>query len=441
MRLKIIAPIIILLLSTLPALSIELVIDFEKAMDLAMKQNKQIRMLKADNEYANLQVKEAYSGAMPVINAIGSYSRYLVIPEMESDFVMDGKPVSFKMALGRKNNYYGSITLDQPLWIAGKIGIAIKIAKLYKEVAEKRVALGEDELKLQVTQVFYGVIVAAEFMDLTKQTENQIESHLRNAKAMFEEGVISEYALLRAEVELANFHPTVTASREAYKMAMEGLRIVLGLEPEEGFTVQGRLEDISPETIELEQALEIAYDSRPDLQQISLQKEMFDQLLQIEQRNQYWPSFFLSLAYTRQAQDDNFEFDNYFWGDGVSAGISVAVPLFDGFKTKSRVQMAKINLKKNGLLTMQVRDGIRMEIKSALSRIYEAQDKLNASQKAVMQAEKGYRIAEVRYQEGISTQVELLDARLAQTQAQTSELAAKYELIVAEAEFNKAIGR
>ena len=435
------APIFIMLLSTLPVLSAESVIDFEKAMDLAMKQNKQLRMLKADNEYANLQVKEAYSGAMPVINAMGSYSRYLVIPEMENDFVMNGEPMSFKMALGRKNNYYGSLTLDQPLWIAGKIGIAIKIAKIYKQVAEKSVALGEDELKLQVTQAFYGVIVAKEFMDLTKQTENQIESHLRNANAMFAEGVISEYDLLRAEVELANFHPTVTASREAYKMAREGLRIVLGLEPGEEFAVQGGLEDISPDTIELEQALTAAYENRPDLQQITLQKEMLDQVLKIEERNQYWPSFFFSAAFTRQAQEDNFAFNDYFWGDGVSAGISVAVPLFDGFKTKSRVQMAKINLRKNELLTLQVRDGIRLQIKSAMSKLYEAQDKLTASRKAVMQAEKGYRIAEVRYQEGISTQVELLDARLAQTQAQTMELSAKYDLIVAEAEFNKAVGR
>jgi len=102
--------------------------------------------------------------------------------------------------------------------------------------------------------------------------------------------------------------------------------------------------------------------------------------------------------------------------------------------------MAKVDLKKNELMMMQAKDGVRLEIKSALSNLYEAQDKLTASHKAAAQADKGYAIAEVRYQEGLSTQVELLDARLAQTQAQTSLLAAKFDLILANAELKKAMG-
>jgi outer membrane protein TolC len=73
-------------------------------------------------------------------------------------------------------------------------------------------------------------------------------------------------------------------------------------------------------------------------------------------------------------------------------------------------------------------------------KLEEASEKLQASQQAVQQAEKGYSIAEVRYQSGISTQVELLDARLSGTQAQISELSARYDLIVAKASLERAIG-
>ncbi len=219
---------IIIILFAVCALAEE-VIDFERAMELALENNRQLKMLKQDNRYAEFQVKEAYSGAMPQVSAMGSYSRNIMIPTLETDFVMNGQPMSFRMQMGRENNYYGEIRLQQPLWIAGKIGIAIEIAKIYKQISEKNVHRGEKELRYLVTRSFYGVLMAQEFEDLMVSAEQQIKSHLENARVMHQQGLVSEYDLLRAEVELANFHPNVTAAKEAYDMALEGLRILLGL--------------------------------------------------------------------------------------------------------------------------------------------------------------------------------------------------------------------
>lgn len=441
MRPRLIVLIILIISIALPALAQTMVIDFDKAIDLALQNNQQLKMLKADQEYADLQVKEAYSGAMPVVSAVGSYSRNLVIPMIEGDFVVGGQTTTFKMPQGRENNYYGAIQLDQPLWIAGKIGIAVKIAKIYRQISAAGVEKGGKDLRLQVTQAFYGALMGKEFLKLSTDAENQIQAHLKDARAMYAEGLVSEYDLLRAEVELANFHPQVTAAQEACKMALEGLRIVLGLAPDAEFELSGELSEITPAGIELDEAVSAARELRSDFRQLGLQRQMLDHLVKIEERNLYWPSFFLSLSYTRMAQEKDFSYGDYFWSDGLTAGFSVAVPLFDGFKTKSRIQMAKINLKKNLLMNSQLEDGVRFEIISAMSRLNEARDKLSASRQAVQQAGKGYAIAEVRYQEGISTQVELLDARLAQTQAQTTELAARYDLILANASLRNAMGK
>lgn len=421
--------------------SAQMVIDYDEALQLAMERNRLLQLLKSDNEYANLQVKEAYSGAMPVISAIGSYSHNFIIPVMASDFEMNGEKMSFKMALARENNYYGSVELQQPLWIAGKIGIAIKIAKLYREIAETSVRKGEKDLRMQVTQAFYGYLMVQEYRALSEQAEEQIKSHLKNAKAMYEQGVVSEYDYIRAETELANFHPQVTAAQEACKIAEEGLRILLGLTPDEKFTVQGELKASHPQDVEIESAVAFALDNRTEVRQLGLQKQMLDKLVVIEQRNLYWPSFFFSASYTKQAQEDNFDWGNYFWGEGLSAGVSVSIPLFDGFKAHSRVQMAKIELRKNNINQQLLRDGLRIQIKTAASKLYEAKDKLDASLKAVETADRGYAIAEVRYREGLSTQVELLDARLAQTQAKTAELSARYDLIAAQSELENAMGK
>ena len=430
----------VVLIACLPALAV-LQIDFQTAMELALKNNRGLKMLKTDGQYADLQVKEAYSAAYPMVNAIGSYSRNIIIPEMESDFVMNGEPMSFRMAMGRENNYFGMIELQQPLWIAGKIGLGVKIAKIYRQIADYGIDQGESDLKMLLTRAYYTALLAEEMYHLTVETESQISNHLKNAEAMYEEGVVSEYDKLRAEVELANFQPQVTGAEEGWKMAREALRIVIGLDPDEEFELTGKLEEEIPGEMEIDWAVAQALQNRADYKQLALQGDMFKHILRVEKRNQYWPNFFLSVGYQLQAQEGDFDFNDYFWGEGLSTGISVSIPLFDGFKTKNRIQMAKVNLKRQAIITSQVEEGIRMEVKTAVWQLEQAVDKLTASRQAVMQAEKGYAIAEVRYESGISTQVELLDVRLAQTQAQIGELSAKFDIIMAKAALERAMGR
>jgi outer membrane protein TolC len=307
-------------------------------------------------------------------------------------------------------------------------------------VAELGVAQGECDLRLQVVQAFYGAILAKEYHQMMVDTKAQIESHLKNVQAMYEQGMVSEYDKLRAEVELANFSPQVTSAEEAWKMALEGLRMVLGLAPQDEFEPVGELAEITPKEVDINKAIDEAFSNRADYRQIGLRTQMLQQALKVEKRNQYWPSFFLSVNYQKQAQEKNLNFDEYFWGEGLSVGIACSIPLFDGFKTHNRIQMAKLNVHKAELMKSQAEDGIRIEIKQAVWKLEEASEKLQASQQAVQQAEKGYSIAEVRYQSGISTQVELLDARLSGTQAQISELSARYDLIVAKASLERAIG-
>ena len=426
-----------LLASVLPAFAIRQ-INFKQAMKLALENNKNLKMLRMDTELADYQVKEAYSAAMPVVTAMGSFSHNFEIPEVRFEIPGMG---TFTFPQGQENNYYSAIDVQQPIWIAGKVGIALRIAKLYREISILGASQGESDLKMLVTQAFYGVILAKEFSDLAVNTEKQLNDYLKNVKSMFEQGVVSDYDRLRAEVEAANFRPQVLQAEEAFKTAKEALRIVIGLSQEEEFKATGGIEEISASDVDIERTIEEALKSRADYQMLGIQQQMLGELLTIEQRNQYWPNLFGSMTYSYLAQENDFKFGDYFWSDGLAVGLGIQIPLFDGFKTKNRIQQAKINIKKQDLLLGQVKDGIIFEIKTSAWKLQEATEKLRASRQAVAQAEKGYSIAEVRYSNGISTQIEVLDARLAETQAKIGELSALYELITAKAALNRAVGK
>jgi outer membrane protein TolC len=416
-------------------------INFEQAWTLARENNRSLKLLRMEYQNAELKVKEAYSAAMPVVSATGSYSYNFLIPELKNKFTMDGQEMEFKMALSKEHNYYAGITLEQPLWVAGKVGIGLKIAQIYHDISALSVKQGEADLKMAVTQAFYGSLLAKEYYNLTLDTENQIKKHLENVKAMFEQGVVSDYDRLRAEVELANFHPQVTQAEEAWKLSLEGLRILLGLPAEEEFIPTGTIDEFVPLDLDIGKTVELAFANRPDLRQLDQQKQMLLQLLKLEKRNQYWPNLFFSATLQRQAQEEDLNFKNYFWSDGLSGGIGIQIPLFDGFRTSARIQQNKVNLKKQEILLDQVKEGVRMEVKEAVWDLQQAVDKLTASRQAVVQADKGYAIAEVRYASGISTQVELLDARLAGTQAKIGELSALFDLVSAKAALDHAVGK
>jgi len=386
-----------LLASVLPAFAIRQ-INFKQAMKLALENNKNLKMLRMDTELADYQVKEAYSAAMPVVTAMGSFSHNFEIPEVRFEIPGMG---TFTFPQGQENNYYSAIDVQQPIWIAGKVGIALRIAKLYREISILGASQGESDLKMLVTQAFYGVILAKEFSDLAVNTEKQLNNHLNNVKSMFEQGVVSDYDRLRAEVEAANFRPQVLQAEEAFKTAKEALRIVIGLSQEEEFEATGGIEEISASDVDIERTIEEALKSRADYQMLGIQQQMLGELLTIEQRNQYWPNLFGSVTYSYLAQENDFKFGDYFWSDGLAVGLGIQIPLFDGFKTKNRIQQAKINIKKQDLLLGQVKDGIIFEIKTSAWKLQEATEKLRASRQDVAEAEKGYSIAEVRYSNGI----------------------------------------
>ncbi len=437
MKIKIViaSALISMVFSSLSARAMEL--DFDRAMELARENNRTLKLLRMEQKTADLQVKEAYSAAMPVVNATGSYSQNIEIPIFRFDTPFG----RFEMPQGQKHNYFGSVKLEQPLWLAGKIGIALKIAKIYRDISRLGAAQGESDLQMQVTQAFYGAILAREYHSLTIETEAQLKKHFRNVEAMFEQGLASEFDKLRAEVELANYQPQVLASSETWKTARENLRILLGLDPSEELTLAGELAESVPGEVEVETAVKSALENRADLKQLGIQKGILNQMLKLERRNQFWPSFFFTLEYQRLAQENNLEWNDYFWSDGLTAAVAVQVPLFDGFKTSSRIQQAKVNLKRHSINSKLAEEGVRLEVKTSAWKLEEAMETLIAARKAVHQAEKGYAIAEVRYANGISTQVELLDARLAETQAKIGELTARYDIIAARASLRRAMGQ
>ncbi|MCX6640465.1 MAG: TolC family protein [bacterium] len=411
-------------------------LSFDQAWELAQKNNAQIQNAQIGLEKAKAQIGEAYSAALPSLSASAYYQRNFIIPEMEVDFGGSKQKISFT----ERNMLNASVELSQPIYAAGRVGMALKIAKLYRKVSEEQIKLTDAQVKLTVTQLYFGSVVAQEWEKVAKQTYQQMQEHLQKVASMNREGLVSEYDLIRSQVQVSNFYPQVIGSESARKISAEALNVTLGLPKNQEHELTDAMEAYPAPNLPSDDLLTIALQRRSELKQMELQQGILAQLKTIEAHGVIWPNLALVGAYTASSQGPEFEFADYWWQKNLYAGLALSIPIFDGFKAKYRVQQVRADIKTLNIQKDQVERGINLEIIQGKSKLEEAQKNVKAQLEGVDLAKRGMQIAEVQYANGLATQLEVMDAQIALNQAQMNSLSAKYDLITAQAELEKAIG-
>jgi outer membrane protein TolC len=416
-------------------------LSFDQAWETAQAQNPQMRQAMLGIEKADAQIGEAYASAMPTLTGSLYYQRNFIIPEMVSELPPEFGGGTMKFKFEQDNLINGQIELAQPLYAAGKVGFALQIAKLYRKASNQAFIQTEAETRLLITELYFGAAVAQEWAKVMKGSYDQLQAHLEKVEDMHSEGIVSEYDLIRSRVQVSNFYPQVISAQTTQKVALEALAIALNLPKDQEIELTDNLFDYELGMVSTEDAYRIALENRPELKQMEFQGKMLKKLLKIEKHGIWWPNLFLVGGFTRRAQESDFDWGDYYWMENLYAGLSLSIPLFDGFKTKYRAQQVRVDIKSLGIAQEQTERVINLELIQAQSKLEEALKNVRAQVEGKELAEKGFDIAEVRYENGLATQLEVMDAQVALNQAKTNELTARYDAITAQAALQKALGR
>lgn len=275
---------------------------------------------------------------------------------------------------------------------------------------------------------------------MTEEAVGQVEKHLKTANDLFNAGVATNYDVLRASVQLANIRSQLIRAQNALRLAKEGFKMTLGLDLSAEVNVEGKFE-YNPAQRKLEEFMELALENRPDLKQLQLQEKAGEKIVSIAKAGNK-PNLALVSSYEAN-KSGRWEDDEMDWrGAKQSWNVTLAlnIPIFDGLATRARVKQAKSGLNQIKLGKAQMMDGIQLEVKSAYLALQEAQALLDAQRETVQQAQEGLRIANLQYENGVITSVQLTDAQLALTQAEVNRLQALFDHTVGLAKLEKAVG-
>lgn len=334
--------------------------------------------------------------------------------------------------LNVNNSFKNQVQVSLPLW-SPAIDATIKKASANYKYYRYGLEDSLETVKLNATTGYYSVLEAANSVTLAKESVDRLADHLKNVQAQFEVGVVAKADVLRSQVELANAQQTLIKAQNSYDLAVASLNNVIGLPLGTDLSVSEGL-DYREYNNTLENCLTYALSNRPVIHQAEANVVAAKAGIDSAAAGQL-PSIAASGSYAWQK--DKWPGDDK---NNWTVGVSLNMNIFDSGVTASKVAAARADKVKAEETYRQTTDSVQLDVRNNYLSLREAEKRIATSQTAVSQAEEDYRISILRYQAGVGTNTDVMDAQVALTQAKNNYIQALYDYNTSGAQLDKAMG-
>lgn len=409
-------------------------LDINDFLERVRTHSKDLKLAVKQQESAAVQKKMAVSTALPKIVSSVDYTRNLTDYYMYADMSMlTGRPGVAKFKVKRNNELAATIALRQTIF-SPSVGSAIKAAVQYKKLTDFVYAASEQAITNGAKKLFYQCLLLEKVVDVSVSSEKNAARNYENIKLKYDNGQVSEFQLLQARVRWKNAVPATNEARKNLSLAMNNLKNWAGIPVENKVTLSGQFytPDLPAET-DIERALE----KRPDFNALLWEKKLRMTNLGAKKAS-FLPTLTATLAHAYTAQSDEFKLEQ---DNGLTfAGLSLSLPIFLGGARTAAVEEARIEVDKTQLTIEKQRDDIYNELVNVRLRLKEAHSRIESAESILNVAEKAFTIAENTAKSGLTTQLELKDARVGYDQARLNYYAAVYDYLEAYFDWEKASG-
>jgi outer membrane protein len=410
-------------------------LTFQAALEIALRDNKALKVSHEQVRAAEGKVAEARSNFLPTLNLSFVYTPAQAFPTIRIPAGIFGPDEqTFQAAFTRQNIM--QLDFSQPLYTGGRLRNAYAIQAAASDEARLTLDRARQQLALQVVDAFYRALLQEQGLVVAEQGVRLAEQQLAIAKTRFEAGSAARFDVLRTEVDVANAKTTLIRAGSSLDIAYQALRTVLSIPLQTPITLQGSLEQIDqlPGQAELLSVL----DRRPDLLAIGAERHMAERSVALA-TGEMRPSFWLNGNLQYQEDSISGAFLDPI-NRNYSVGLAVRVPLFAAPGAIARRTTAKAQVRQaiNGLDAAL--DNGRLEVTSAYTEWTSSREVVEAQRKALDLARESLAIAQVSYENGLITSIELSDARQALLETEWNLAQAKFAQILAAAKTRFAAG-
>ncbi|MCX7600023.1 MAG: TolC family protein [Armatimonadetes bacterium] len=407
-----------------------MLLTIDEAVALALRQNRNV--LQAEEAVAAARAALDQARALQGWTLAGSARVAAMGPT--SSFRMQlptGAPI--EITLTPNTAWQLGLTATQPLYHGGKLYLQELMARLGLDRATLERDATARQVARDVRQLFLTVVQAQQLEQVAAENVSRAARHLQDARARVEAGVAPGFDVVQAEAQVANANDGLVAARAAVEKALGALKTLLAVDVLKPVRLQP---PSAEEYIEVDEAgaIRAALAHRPELAAIERAVRMAETSVRLAQATSK-PSIDLFAQYQKQSTEG---FGGHDWN--WTLGVQASKLIFDHGLTRASVQQAEAELRRVREMQRQAQEAVALEVYQACVSLREAGEKIAAAEKGVLQAEEAMRIADLRYQEGVSTPVEVTDARTALVSARANLVNARFAYEQAKIALQYAIG-
>lgn len=403
-------------------------LDLEETIQRALLTNPSVKIAEYNRKAAKADYSAAKGARGISISLNHSTGRGGYADNQFFEGVNIGKQIS--------NSHNNSVTATLPIFTGGELQGQIGQAKAnYRSMlsAEEQAYI---EMKETATSGYFTMLDAGNMKALRQESVDRLQAHLDNVIAQYNVGIVARADVLRSEVELANAQQNyITASNE-YDVAEATLNNIIGTPLGTTLLLKDRLQ-YEPYENDMAYCLAYSEEHRPELKQAEYGVDAAEAALVVA-RSGHMPKINATAGnYWGGTADSNWPGDD---DDHWAVGVTASMNIFDSGVTWSKIHAAQENLAKAKETQRQVKDAVELEVRTDYLGMREAEKRISTTQVAVAQAEEDYHIAVVRYQAGVGTNIDVMDAQVALTEAKTNYVKALYDYNTSKAALNTSMG-
>jgi outer membrane protein TolC len=428
-------------------------LSLPNAVSIALDRSDEIRLTRAQAEIADAQVGTARASALPQLRLNSTYSHAWE----------NARANAVGQVFNQPNTYNANLVVSQTLFQGGRIFAGMRGATDTRAATLLDAAEVRGRLTVDVQRAYMQVLFTTRMVGIQQRNLELATERAKQVEQFQQAGRAARYDVLRANVERANIEPLVIQAQNDRQLAVLDLKRLLNIPLNQPIALTTNIDGEASEAILTSLADTTLVPTRPSLQSAELTVRSRREGVTIARADllptvsvsfnngfQAFPPLGFGFPTTRGAAANSFcaagssptqRCQNGGWFTDRSMTATISVPLFDGLRARSNIDLARAQQQLAETQLQLQRETVALEVARARAELARARTVFEARQQNSTNAQEAFQLASLRFSRGLSTQLEVSDAQLALLTAESTEARATYDVFLAAAELARALGR
>lgn len=438
---KYITIIFIVFITDLFSQDMELTLD--QCIDLAIENNENLKNAKLEEKISKALSREYLSVGLPQINFDGGLKYNHDVPKSLIDIsrFMPGVPEGTEQEVSFGQDYDGRVDLFiNQMIFNGSYFVGLSAAKELVKLSKKLTRRNEIDIVETVQKAYYTVLNTKKRIDLVNSNLDRLQNLLHEMKQLYENGFIEKLDVDRIQVAYNNLKSEKIKADRLYKLSNEVLNFQVGLPVGTEVKLIGNLSEDIVNQFQYNIS-DFDYSNRIEYSILKTDKNLKFYDLK-NNRTQYLPQVYANYNYGYNTASSNYNlfFENDRWKSFGTLGLKLIIPIFDGFLKRSKINQSKFKIEQIENQMLFLERSINLQINQSIANYENTKESLKISKENLELAQNVYNSTEIKYREGVGSNLELIDSNNSLKTAQNQYYNSLYESIIASIDIKKTLG-